>query len=189
MPWQGRKSGFSAGLQTLSGALVSITFRTLAIEYRSNIVISEGWLKDRLKETGNSCIQLRRLDGNSTTEQKKKVMADFRTGWGLNMNILKKVNLLQLPDMCRCSFAIWRRIEQQQKKKYISISHPYCHWQMQNYCWWEIRKLKMRNPSEIYASSKSCDLKEDRKGVLAARQVSEQKWNCASGFVRCGGIQ
>ena len=127
LPWQGRKSRFSAGLQTLSGALVSITFRTLAIEYRSNIVISEGWLKDRLKETGNSCIQLRRLDGNSTTEQKKKVMADFRTGLGLNMNILKKVNLLQLPDMCRCSFAIWRRIEQQQKKKYISISHPYFH--------------------------------------------------------------
>ena len=114
LPWQGRKSRFSAGLQTLSGALVSITFRTLAIEYRSNIVISEGWLKDRLKDTWNSCIQLRRLDGNSTTEQKKKVMADFRTGWGLNMNILKKVNLLQLPDMCRCSFAIWRRIEQQQ---------------------------------------------------------------------------
>ena len=71
----------------------------------------------------------------------------------------------------------------------FTFSHPYCRRQMQNYCWWEIRKLKMRNPSEIYASSKSCNLEEDRNGVLAARQVNEQKWDCASGFVRCGRIQ
>ena len=37
------------------------------------------------------------------------------------------------------------------------------------------KKLKMTNPSEIYASSKSCDLGEDRNGVLAARRVNEQK--------------
>ena len=78
---------------------------------------------------------------------------------------------------------------QQQKQKYISIAHPYCHWEMQNYCWWEIRKLKMTNPSEIYASSKSCDLGEDRNGVPAARRMNEQKWDCASGFVRCSQIQ
>ena len=115
LPWQGRKSRFSAGLQTLSGALVRITFRTLATECRSTLVISEGWLKDRLKETGN----------------------------------------------CWCKITAGEKSESR----------------------------KMRNPSEIYASSKSCDLKEDRKGVLAARRVSEQNWDCASGFVRCGGIQ
>ena len=47
--------------------------------------MSEGWLKGRLAETGNSCICVRRLDGNSTAAQKKKVMEDFRTGWGLDI--------------------------------------------------------------------------------------------------------
>ena len=56
---------------------------SLAISYWSNIFISEGWLKDRLKETGSSCIRVRRLDGNSTADQKKKSLDEFRTGWVL----------------------------------------------------------------------------------------------------------
>ena len=43
----------------------------------------------------------------------------------------------------------------------------------------EIWKLKMRNPTRTTASSKSCILVEDRNGVQAPRQVSEQR-SCLS---------
>ena len=78
LPWLGRKSRFSAGQQTLSGGWVRI--RKLAIEHCLNILIAESWLKDRLAQTGNSSIRVRRLDGNSTAVHKKKTLDDFKSG-------------------------------------------------------------------------------------------------------------
>ena len=54
--------------------------RKLAIEHCLNILIAESWLKDRLAQTGNSSIRVRRLDGNSTAVHKKKTLDDFKSG-------------------------------------------------------------------------------------------------------------
>ena len=54
--------------------------RKLAIEHCLKILIAESWLKDRLAQTGNSSIRVRRLDGNSTAVHKKKTLDDFKSG-------------------------------------------------------------------------------------------------------------
>merc|ERR1712192_80393 len=80
----------------LSGQKIQVFCRSTDLVWRV-----EGWLKGRLAETGNSCICVRRLDGNSTAAQKKRVMEDFRTG-SVSVLFCTEVAAMGVhcPDLC-----------------------------------------------------------------------------------------